>query len=142
MRDPAADKSLRKHVGFHSGIYGSLAQLEDFCKAVARALTLIASEETAVLEMLCTAGRHRSVAAAFLARQIVLDLKPDVKIETSHLHDHLWTSNNRTCGGTCDECLATERRVPKALSALWDSCLKVVRWLPLKEQQDCIQILR
>ena len=58
--------------------------------------------ESTVIVYQCTSGRHRSVAAVQLTRDVIKCIDPNVRIHTRHLSSQHWKPS--TCGGECEEC--------------------------------------
>ena len=60
----------------------------------------------------CTAGRHRSVAAAMLLERLFWIARPQCEVSVAHAHEHRWKDS--TCSGNCDACWYVRHRAPDA----------------------------
>ena len=97
------DRALQKHIGINGLILKQCLRQPAFVKAVAEAVAQTLRSKSAVLLFECVQGRHRSVAAAFVATEALKMIIEPQAVTTRHLSSFNWKG---TCEGQCDACKA------------------------------------
>ena len=97
--NPQRDRALQGHIGTNPRMILQLVKCQPMQTAVLRAALQALRSENAVVIFECSAGRHRSVGAAEILRQVMQPLISNIKV--IHASSQYWHS---TCGGTCTEC--------------------------------------
>ena len=98
--DPA--NRLYGHLGVHVQSMQKFARQPRFIESIVKQITAALSMESAILIYQCTSGRHRSVAAVQITKDVFQNLVPNATITTRHLSSYYWKPS--TCGGECGEC--------------------------------------
>ena len=109
-RNPQHDVSHRGHVGYYPGIWSQLGHLPSFRSELLNALRECSNERCCTIAFQCTAGRHRSVAAAMLLERLIWVRFPLCNVEVQHLHEDRWAES--TCCASCNSCWITRNRAP------------------------------
>ena len=109
-RNPQHDVSHRGHVGYYPGIWSQLGHLPSFRSELLNALRECSNERCCTIAFQCTAGRHRSVAAAMLLERLIWVRFPLCNVEVLHLHEDRWAES--TCRASCNSCWITGNRAP------------------------------
>ena len=109
-RNPQHDVSHRGHVGYYPGIWSQLGNLPSFRSELLNALRECSNERCCTIAFQCTAGRHRSVAAAMLLERLIWVRFPLCNVEVQHLHEDRWAES--TCCASCNSCWITRNRAP------------------------------
>ena len=120
VRDPNKDASMAPHVGFNNRIVGGLLNVPLFRHMLARVLTMALCHREIDIFCLCSAGKHRSVAAVIcLAYMIRKHSSPSAVIDVSHLEHAAWRAS--TCAGRCPECYGSDvSEYSDALDTVWN----------------------
>lgn len=98
FHDPQRDRKLQSHIGTHDEMVKRVAEHQDFdwhLRALANFFNKSQEDELRI-GVFCKAGRHRSVAMAFLLSKALAQLHCEVKVA------YLEQENNWT--GLCTDC--------------------------------------
>ena len=121
--DPA--NRLYGHLGVHVQSMQKFARQPRFIESIVKQITAALSMESAILIYQCTSGRHRSVAAVQITKDVFQNLVPNARITTRHLSSHYWKPS--TCGGECDECRIIINNPPVPYEDLVNQISQMVR---------------
>ena len=97
------DRALQKHIGSNGLLLKQCLRQPAFVKAVAEAVAQTLRSKSAVLMFECVQGRHRSVAAATVAAEVLKEFIDPGAITLRHLSSFNWKG---TCEGKCEACKA------------------------------------
>ena len=123
IRNPAQDASHRGHTGYYPPLWQDLSTLPLFRQTVVDALIACHDSGSIEITFQCTAGRHRSVAAAMLLERLLWRVFPSCEVTIDHLHERHWSHS--TCAANCGQCWWVRNRAPSSeLNALLDDLLR------------------
>ena len=102
VKDNDPSNRLYGHLGVHVQTMQKFALQPLFVASITKQVVAALQHESTVIVYQCTSGRHRSVAAVQLTKDVIKCIDPNVRIHTRHLSSQHWKPS--TCGGECDEC--------------------------------------
>ena len=123
IRNPAQVASHRSHTGYYPPLWQDLGALPSFRQVVVEALCACNASGFIEITFQCTAGRHRSVAAAMLLERLLWRVFPTCNVAIDHLHERHWSLS--TCAANCGQCWWVRNRAPSdELNALLDDLIR------------------
>ena len=123
IRNPAQVASHRSHTGYYPRLWQDLGALPSFRQVVVEALCACNASGFIEITFQCTAGRHRSVAAAMLLERLLWRVFPTCDVAIDHLHERHWSLS--TCAANCGQCWWVRNRAPSdELNALLDDLIR------------------
>ena len=125
VKDNDPQNRLYGHLGVHVQSMQKFARQPRFIESIVKQITAALSMESAILIYQCTSGRHRSVAAVQITKDVFQNLVPNARITTRHLSSHHWKPS--TCGGECDECRIVINNPPVPYKDLANQISQMVR---------------
>ena len=105
LRDVTEESTDYSHIGTYVDTISKFLRNPQFLQEVKDALKLAVESEhsNVALAFKCTSGRHRSVALAAVARDIMRIVYPEVQIHVTHTAAPHWAPQIK-CAGQCSRC--------------------------------------
>ena len=101
IEDPGRDRSLQGHLGYHPDTVSRLIANMEFMQPFFDALYEALQHRQSTIRFTCTSGRHRSVVAVHLAKDVLRGIVSYNNISIQHASRGHW---GRLCNIQCAEC--------------------------------------
>ena len=101
VHETSYDRTHLAHVGFRSSILEGLCRVPEFTDRITSLVAQALQNRKCILVFECAKGRHRSVAAAFLACLLFEHFIGFDAVQIHHLAERNWQD---TCRGQCQAC--------------------------------------
>ena len=101
VANPERDRRLQAHLGFHPLNIQNLMVNETFMNKLFHAMREALENRVSKIRFICQSGRHRSVAAAYLAHLILAGIVGNDRIAVRHASNGHW---HNICNMQCNQC--------------------------------------